>query len=174
METVAPPECQGLAKATRFEEGQGFLLVPARGDATRWAARMNRRQFLEALAVGLVAAPTLASPPPAKLPQRLLGRTGIKVPILGFGSGSRFLMYQDEDKAMAALHHAIDLGITYIDTAHSYGDGQSEERVGRVMATRRKEVTLSTKIAARTADEARRQIERKYSVNTFASRWAWQ
>ena len=120
---------------------------------------MNRRQFLEALAVGLVAAPTLASPPPAKLPQRLLGRTGIKVPILGFGSGSRFLMYQDEDKAMAALHHAIDLGITYIDTAHSYGDGQSEERVGRVMATRRKEVTLSTKIAARTADEARRQIE---------------
>ena len=120
---------------------------------------MNRRQFLETVAVGLVAAPALASQPTAKLPQRPLGRTGLKVPILGFGSGSRFLMYKDEDKAIAALNRAIDLGITYIDTAHSYGDGKSEERVGRVMATRRKEVTLSTKIAARTADEARRQIE---------------
>lgn len=120
---------------------------------------MNRRQFLEAVAVGLVAAPALASLPPAQLPVRPLGRTGIKVPIVGFGSGSRFLMYQDEDKAIAALNRAIDLGITYIDTAHSYGNGRSEERVGRVMATRRNEVTLATKLTARTADQARRQIE---------------
>jgi aryl-alcohol dehydrogenase-like predicted oxidoreductase len=81
------------------------------------------------------------------------------VPILGFGSGSRFLMYQDEDQAIAAVNRAIDLGITYLDTAHSYGDGRSEERIGQVMATRRKEVTLSTKLAARTAEQARRQIE---------------
>ena len=120
---------------------------------------MNRRQFLEAVAVGLVAAPALGSLPPGKLPTRPLGRTGIKVPILGFGSGSRFLMYQDEDKALEALNRAIDLGITYIDTAHSYGDGQSEERIGQVMATRRKEVTLATKLTARTADQGRRQIE---------------
>jgi aryl-alcohol dehydrogenase-like predicted oxidoreductase len=120
---------------------------------------MNRRQFLEAVAVGLVAAPALGSLPPGKLPTRPLGRTGIKVPILGFGSGSRFLMYQDEDKALEALNRAIDLGITYIDTAHAYGDGQSEERIGRVMATRRKEVTLATKLSARTADQGRRQIE---------------
>ena len=92
---------------------------------------MNRRQFLEAVAAGLVAAPALASLPAAKLPTRTLGRTGIKVPIIGFGSGSRFQMYHDEDKAIAALNRAIDLGITYIDTAHSYGDGQSEKRVGR-------------------------------------------
>ena len=120
---------------------------------------MNRRQFLEAVAVGLVAAPALGSLPPGKLPTRALGRTSIRVPILGFGSGSRFLMYKDEDKAIEALNRAIDLGITYIDTAHAYGDGKSEERIGRVMATRRKEVTLATKIPARTADEARRQIE---------------
>jgi aryl-alcohol dehydrogenase-like predicted oxidoreductase len=68
-------------------------------------------------------------------------------------------MYKDDGEAVAALHRAIDLGITYIDTAHSYGGGKSEERVGRVMATRRQEVTLATKIAARTADLARRQIE---------------
>jgi predicted aldo/keto reductase-like oxidoreductase len=120
---------------------------------------MNRRQFLEAVAVGLVAAPALGSIPPGKLPIRMLGRTGIKVPILGFGSGSRFLMYQDEDKALEALNRAIDLGITYIDTAHAYGDGHSEERIGRVMAARRKEVTLATKLTARTADQGRRQIE---------------
>jgi predicted aldo/keto reductase-like oxidoreductase len=68
-------------------------------------------------------------------------------------------MYQDEDKALEALNRAIDLGIIYIDTAHAYGDGKSEERIGRVMASRRKEVTLATKIPARTADQARRQIE---------------
>jgi len=120
---------------------------------------MNRRQFLGAVSASLLVRPLLAAGQPKHLPTRTLGRTGIRVPILGFGSGSRFLIYQDEDEAIAALNHAIDLGITYIDTAHSYGDGKSEERVGRVMATRRKEVVLATKISARTADDARRQIE---------------
>jgi aryl-alcohol dehydrogenase-like predicted oxidoreductase len=121
--------------------------------------RMNRRQFLETVVAGLVAAPALASLAPGKLPTRALGRTGLQVPILGFGSGSRFLMYKDENKALEALNRAIDLGITYIDTAHSYGNGLSEERIGRMMTTRRKEVTLATKLDARTADQARRQIE---------------
>jgi uncharacterized protein len=58
---------------------------------------MNRGQFLEAVAVGLVAVPAPGSLPPNQLPQRRLGRTGLTVPILGFGSGSRFLMYQDEN-----------------------------------------------------------------------------
>ena len=120
---------------------------------------MNRRQFIGTVTASILSSPLIAAVQPPALPVRELGRTGIKVPILGFGSGSRFLMYQDEDKAAEALNHAIDLGITYIDTAHSYGDGKSEERVGRVMATRRKEVTLATKLSARTADGARRQIE---------------
>jgi aryl-alcohol dehydrogenase-like predicted oxidoreductase len=120
---------------------------------------MNRRQFLETVAVGLVASRALASSSPDRIPLRPLGRTGLKVSILGFGSGSRFLMYKDEDKALEALNRAIDVGITYIDTAHAYGNGRSEERIGRVMAMRRKEVTLATKIPARTADEGRRQIE---------------
>ena len=120
---------------------------------------MNRRQFLGSISAGLLAAPLFANVRPKGLPIRTLGRTGIRVSILGFGSGSRFLMYQEDDEAIAALNRAIDLGITYIDTAHSYGDGKSEERVGRVMATRRQEVILATKIAARSADQARRQIE---------------
>jgi aryl-alcohol dehydrogenase-like predicted oxidoreductase len=120
---------------------------------------MNRRQFLQTVAVALATPPAVASLSPTRLPTRQLGRTGIQVPILGFGSGSRFLMYTDEDKALEALNHAIDLGICYIDTAHAYGNGRSEERVGQVMATRRKEVVLATKIPGRTAEQARRQIE---------------
>ncbi len=120
---------------------------------------MNRRQFLGVVSASVLANPLLAVSQPKRMPTRPLGRTGIRVPILGFGSGSRFLMYKGDDEAIGALNRAIDLGITYIDTAHSYGDGKSEERVGQVMVTRRKEVTLATKIAARTADQARRQIE---------------
>jgi aryl-alcohol dehydrogenase-like predicted oxidoreductase len=125
---------------------------------------ISRRQFLEAAAAAGAALPALASaqdaPIAAKLPTRTFGRTGLTVPILGFGSGSRFLMYRDEDEALAVLNRAIDLGVTYIDTAHSYGDGQSETRIGRLMPTRRKEVVLATKIPGRTADDAKRQIER--------------
>lgn len=121
---------------------------------------MNRREFLVTLAAGVVAGPALASQKPAKLPTRKLGRTGIRVPILGFGSGSRFLMYEGEDEALDALSQAIDLGIVYIDTAASYGDGKSEERVGRLMTSRRKDVILATKIPGRTADQARRDIEK--------------
>ena len=141
-------------------QGAFNVLAVTYAGATLCSLPMNRRQFLGTVVAGLVAHPLLATVRSNPLlPTRSLGRTGIKVPILGFGSGSRFLMYQDEDKAIEALNHAIDLGITYIDTANSYGNGKSEERVGRVMLTRRKEVTLATKIAARSAEDARREIE---------------
>lgn len=120
---------------------------------------MNRRQFIQSVAAGLAVGPLLATAAPVRIPTRSLGRTGIKVPIIGFGSGSRFLMYQKDEDALQALNRAIDLGITYIDTAHAYGNGKSEERIGHIMASRRKEVILATKIPGRTADLARRQIE---------------
>ncbi|APW60827.1 aldo/keto reductase [Paludisphaera borealis] len=121
----------------------------------------NRRDFLQTAAVGAVVAPALGAGALAdsKLPMRDFGKTGIKVSALGFGSGSRFLMYEQEDRALEALTLALDLGVTYIDTAHSYGDGKSEGWIGKLMPERRKQVTLATKIAARKADDARRQIE---------------
>jgi aryl-alcohol dehydrogenase-like predicted oxidoreductase len=118
---------------------------------------LSRRQFLQVAAAGSLAAPALGAAP--KLPTRMLGKTGLEVSIVGFGSGSRFLMYAEEDQALAALSGALDQGITYIDTAHSYGNGKSEERIGRLMPERRKQVVLATKLSARTADDARRQIE---------------
>ena len=127
---------------------------------------LSRRKFLEragltTAGVGLSLFPDLAQAHPtiASLPKRTLGRTNEKVSILAFGCGSRFLMYEDEDKATAALHRAIDLGITYLDTAYSYGDGKSESRVGNVMATRRKDVWLATKIPDRTRDAFLRRLE---------------
>jgi len=68
-------------------------------------------------------------------------------------------MYKDEESALAILNHAIDLGITYLDTAYAYGDGESETRVGKVMASRRKEVWLATKIPDRSRDEFLRRLE---------------
>ena len=109
---------------------------------------VSRRQFLEATMLGGAATlGGLASSSfgaPSKMPTRIFGRTGEKVSILAFGAGSRFMMYESEDKALEVLNHAIDLGITYVDTAHSYGDGKSEERVGKVLRNRRKDVVLAT------------------------------
>jgi len=128
---------------------------------------ISRREFLENVGIGAAAGTSLlllkdvagALPENNVLPTRTLGRTGAKVSILAFGCGSRFLMYKDEDNASAILNRAIDLGITYLDTAYAYGDGQSETRVGKVMATRRKDVWLATKIPDRTRDEFLRRLE---------------
>ena len=128
---------------------------------------ISRREFLENMRVRAAAGTSLlllkevagALPENNVLPTRTLGRTGAKVSILAFGCGSRFLMYKDEDNASAILNRAIDLGITYLDTAYAYGDGQSETRVGKVMAKRRKDVWLATKIPDRTRDEFLRRLE---------------
>jgi len=128
---------------------------------------ISRREFLENVGMGAAAGTSLlllkdvahALPEKNVLPSRTLGRTGEKVSILAFGCGSRFLMYKEEDAATEILNRAIDLGITYLDTAYLYGDGESETRVGRVMAKRRKDVWLATKIPDRTRDEFLRRLE---------------
>ncbi|MGO4883998.1 MAG: aldo/keto reductase [Bryobacteraceae bacterium] len=117
--------------------------------------KISRRDFLGTAAI--TGAATLSGE--TSMPTRILGRTGARVSILAMGGGSRFLMYHDEDKALEALNRAFDLGISYMDTAYSYGNGLSEERVGKVMKTRRKEIFLATKIDARKGDDARRIVE---------------
>jgi hypothetical protein len=127
---------------------------------------LSRRNFLGSLAAGGAAGShspwltNLAAATEGGLPHRTLGRTGAEVSILAYGCGSRFLMYKHEDEALAVLNHAIDLGIDYLDTGNNYGNGKSETRVGKVMATRRKEVWLATKIMDRTRDGFMRQLER--------------
>jgi aryl-alcohol dehydrogenase-like predicted oxidoreductase len=130
--------------------------------------KVSRREFLEKSAIagaaaaalpGVLATPT-AEAAAGKIPHRTLGRTGASVSILAMGCGSRFLMYPAE-QASGVLEKALALGINYFDTAMDYGDGESETRVGRVMATRRKDVFLATKVPtrARTRDAALREVE---------------
>lgn len=125
--------------------------------------RLTRREFLEQTTASVAVVPVLLGTAGAaeKIPQRDFGRNGVKVPILAFGCGSRFLAYKDEDEALRILNDAIDSGITYLDTAAAYGKGESEVRVGKVMKTRRKDVFLATKIpeTARTRDGALREFE---------------
>lgn len=114
---------------------------------------------MEAAALSTMAAQAAVVDKKTGMPMRTLGRTGRTVSMLVFGSGSRFLMYKSDDEAIAALNKALDLGINYVDTAYGYGNGKSETRVGKVMATRRKDVFLATKVNARKGDEAMRIID---------------
>ena len=122
---------------------------------------ISRRRFLEATTLAAAATAVGAVHAQGPLPQRRFGRSGLQVSVLAFGCGSRFLMYRDEQEAAAVLNHAIDSGITYVDTAVGYGNGESERRVGLVMKTRRNDVRLATKIpeSVRDRDGALRVVE---------------
>ncbi|WP_028932645.1 aldo/keto reductase [Pseudonocardia spinosispora] len=76
----------------------------------------------------------------------LLG-DALTVSRLGYGAMGLSDTYgpADQDESLATLHHAVDRGVTLIDTADLYGFGGNEELVGRLLATRRDEVTLATK-----------------------------
>jgi aryl-alcohol dehydrogenase-like predicted oxidoreductase len=79
---------------------------------------------------------------------RTLGRTGLQVSDVGFGAmtiGGEIFGSTDDQESLRALHHALDLGLNFIDTADAYGRGHSEELLAQVLKTRRKEVILATK-----------------------------
>jgi len=79
---------------------------------------------------------------------RTLGRTGLRVSDVGFGAmtiGGAVFGATDDKESLKALHHALDLGMNFIDTADAYGRGHSEELIAQVLKTRRKEVVLATK-----------------------------
>ncbi len=67
--------------------------------------------------------------------QRALGRTGLSVSALGFGCGAvgGLMVRGDHAEQTAGVARALDAGVTYFDTAPSYGDGRSEENLGRVL-----------------------------------------
>src|SRR5258708_3019591 len=122
---------------------------------------ISRREFLDtttltALTAGALVADTAKTP----LPTRVLGKTGVRLSILGFGTGSRFLLYKEEDKAVEAVQKGLDLGINFIDTADSYGRNHlSEQWVGKAIKGRREGLFLATKLSNRDGAEAQRIIE---------------
>ena len=82
--------------------------------------------------------------------QRALGAQGLRVPALGLGCMGMTDFYgtaqeRDEMEAVATIHRAIELGVTFLDTADMYGPFTNEELVGRAIAGRRDSVLLATK-----------------------------
>ena len=81
------------------------------------------------------------------IPQRTLGRSGLTVSALGLGcmGMSDFYGGRDEAESVATLHRALDLGVTFFDTADMYGPFTNEELVGRALKGHFREIVLATK-----------------------------
>ncbi|MBD3884985.1 aldo/keto reductase [Phormidium tenue FACHB-886] len=96
----------------------------------------------------------------SQMPERNLGKTGVRVPILGLGgAGQTPLSWENsEAQAVAVIERALELGIRYIDTSANYGP--SEEYLGKVVPAYRSSIFLATKTGERDRDGAWRELER--------------
>lgn len=80
---------------------------------------------------------------------RTLGKTGIQVSEIGFGAwgiGQELWIGATDAESMRALHAAADNGLNFIDTALAYGEGHSENLVGRFLKERKEKIAVATKI----------------------------
>ncbi len=85
------------------------------------------------------------------LPKRRLGNQGLEVSTLGLGCLGMSQSYgpADEKESIATLHRALDLGVTFFDTAEAYGPYKNEELLGRALQGRRQSVIVATKFGWR-------------------------
>jgi len=90
-------------------------------------------------------------------PKRRLGKTEVEVTILGLGGEGVLRTFEKETEAIPLIQRAIDLGITYFESARAYGG--SESYYGMALGERRKEVFLASKSHERTGDGALKHLE---------------
>jgi aryl-alcohol dehydrogenase-like predicted oxidoreductase len=78
---------------------------------------------------------------------RTLGTTGVALPAIGLGCMGMSSVYgaADDATSIAVIHRALDLGVTFLDTADIYGAGGNEELVGRALKGKRDQAVLATK-----------------------------
>ncbi len=91
------------------------------------------------------------------LPKRPLGKTGTEITILGLGGEGVLRTFGQEAEAIALINRAIDLGVTYFETARAYSG--SESYYGMALGERRNEVFLASKSHERTAEGAQKHLE---------------
>ena len=83
--------------------------------------------------------------------QRRLGREGPLVSAVGLGCMGLSQGYgaTDDEQSVATVHRALDLGVTLLDTAISYGSGHNEQLLGRAIADRRDGLVIASKFVHR-------------------------
>ena len=92
------------------------------------------------------------------VPVRSLGKTGLLTSILGIGGGNLGRRCCSESTAVRIIQRAVDEGITFMDNAWEYDDGEAERRMGLGLRGRRDKVVLMTKVCARDRKNAERQL----------------
>ena len=78
---------------------------------------------------------------------RYLGKSGLKVSAIGLGTNN-FGRRLDADASALVINHALDMGVNMIDTSNSYGDGYSEEYIGRALKGKRERAIIATKVSS--------------------------
>jgi aryl-alcohol dehydrogenase-like predicted oxidoreductase len=96
------------------------------------------------------------------LPKRPLGKTGVEVTILGLGGEGILRTFGQEKEAVALIQRAIDLGITYFESARAYSG--SESYYGEALKERRRDIFLASKSHERTGDGALKHLETTLSM----------
>jgi len=91
------------------------------------------------------------------LPKRPLGKTGEEITVLGLGGEGVLRTFEQEEEAVALIDRAIELGITYFESARAYAG--SESYYGMALKERRSEIFLASKSHERTADGALKHLE---------------
>jgi len=91
--------------------------------------------------------------------QRILGTSGPSVSAIGLGcmGMSEFYGTTEDRESIATIHRALDLGVTFLDTADMYGYGKNEELVGRAIADRRERAFVATKFGIVRSDDPKKR-----------------
>jgi aryl-alcohol dehydrogenase-like predicted oxidoreductase len=102
----------------------------------------------------------MSQQPESEMPVRSLGRTGVKVSLIGLGGWHLGFKYLDEELSIRIIRSAIDNGINFMDNCWDYNEGASEERMGKALKDGyRDRVFLMTKIDGRTKKDAAKQLD---------------